>query len=98
MPTSQQKTDTRLNGYVDKALFGLLAIMIGWQQMQSNSTKDDIKQLDTRVLYLYTNTVSKTELKDTEERITKNVEAIRSDIKGLLQMYVGDMVRNQKRQ
>lgn len=97
MAATPENANNRLNGYVDKALFATLSLIIGLQQMQAMDIKSDHKELEGRVLYLYTNTVSKSELKDTEERITKNVEAIRSDIKGLLQMYVGDMVRNQKR-
>ncbi|MNV97677.1 hypothetical protein D3C71_1928290 [compost metagenome] len=47
------------------------------------------KELESRVLFLYTDKVSNQQLKDTEQRLVTNIEGMRSDLLARLDLYFG---------
>lgn len=88
-PTTNESTTGKL---IERALIGLLVIILGAVQMQYNrdqdETKQELRQLDMKVLDLYRSSVTKQELKELETRLTANVEGIRSDIRQILTFYM----------
>lgn len=89
--------NTRINNLWEKLAIGVLTLLLGLVQMQyqadRSEAKQEIKELNTKVLELYRTSVTKTELKELEDRLTKNVEGIRSDIRGILRLYVDEGMR-----
>lgn len=79
----------RINNLMERLAIGVLVILLGFVQTQywadKNEAKQEIKELNTKVLELYRTSVTKTELKELEDRLTKNVEGIRSDIRAIIQ-------------
>ncbi len=82
-----ESKDNRIDQAIKWILPFLLTLVVGYQQTQQQELKQTQKELESRVLILYTDKVSKTELKDTEDRITKNIEALKSDIIARLDLY-----------
>ena len=82
-------SNSRINNLWEKLAIGVLTLLLGLVQMQyqadRNEAKQEIKELNTKVLELYRTSVTKTELKELEDRLTKNVEGIRSDIRAIIQ-------------
>lgn len=94
-----ENTTTKLSSLWEKLAIGVLTLLLGLVQMQYTAdraeNKKDIEKLNTQVLELYRSSVTKQELKELEDRLTKNVEGIRSDIRGILNLYVDEGVRRQ---
>jgi hypothetical protein len=94
-----ENTTSKLSSLWEKLAIGVLTLLLGLVQMQYTSdraeNKKDIEKLNTQVLELYRSSVTKQELKELEDRLTKNVEGIRSDIRGILNLYVDEGVRRQ---
>lgn len=94
-----ENTANKLSSLWEKLAIGVLTLLLGLVQMQYTSdraeNKKDIEKLNTQVLELYRSSVTKQELKELEDRLTKNVEGIRSDIRGILNLYVDEGVRRQ---
>jgi len=82
-----ESKDNRIDQAIKWLLPFCLTLIVGYQQTQQQELKQTQKELESRVLILYTDKVSKTELKDTEDRITKNIEALKSDIIARLDLY-----------
>lgn len=82
----------RINNLWERAAIGLLMILLGVVQTQywadKNESKQEIKELNTKVLELYRTSVTKTELKELETRLTNNNEAIRADVRQILTFYL----------
>lgn len=82
----------RINNLWERAAIGLLMILLGVIQTQywadKNESKQEIKELNTKVLELYRTSVTKTELKELETRLTNNNEAIRADVRQILTFYL----------
>lgn len=82
----------RINNLLERAAIGLLMILLGVVQTQywadKNESKQEIKELNTKVLELYRTSVTKTELKELETRLTNNNEAIRADVRQILTFYL----------
>lgn len=82
----------RINNLWERAAIGLLMILLGVAQTQywadKNESKQEIKELNTKVLELYRTSVTKTELKELETRLTNNNEAIRADVRQILTFYL----------
>lgn len=94
-----ENTANKFSSLWEKLAIGVLTLLLGLVQMQYTSdraeNKKDIEKLNTQVLELYRSSVTKQELKELEDRLTKNVEGIRSDIRGILNLYVDEGVRRQ---
>jgi hypothetical protein len=94
-----ENTANKLSSMWEKLSIGVLTLLLGLVQMQYTSdrteTRREVEKLNTQVLELYRSSVTKQELKELEDRLTKNVEGIRSDIRGILNLYVDEGVRRQ---
>jgi len=94
-----ENTVNKLSSMWEKLALGVLTLLLGLVQMQYTSdrteTRREVEKLNTQVLELYRSSVTKQELKELEDRLTKNVEGIRSDIRGILNLYVDEGVRRQ---
>lgn len=92
MSDNPNSNETPTSKLIERALIGLLVIILGAVQMQYNrdqdETKQELRQLDMKVLDLYRSSVTKQELKELETRLTANVEGIRSDIRQILTFYM----------
>lgn len=86
--------DQRIHNLTERLAIGLLVLMLGGVQTQywadKNESKEEIKELNTKVLELYRTSVTKQELKELEARMTQNVEGIRSDVRNMLTLYLKD--------
>lgn len=82
----------RTNNLFEKAAIGLLMTMLGFVQTQywadKAESKAEIKELNTKVLELYRNSVTKQELRELETRLTENGNALRSDVRQILTLYL----------
>ena len=80
--------NSRINNLTEKLAIGVLMILLGLVQAQywadRAESKEEIKELNAKVLELYRNSVTKQELKELENRLTANVEGIRTDIRQIL--------------
>lgn len=87
-----ENANHRINNLWERAAIGLLMILLGVVQTQywadKNESKQEIKELNTKVLELYRTSVTKTELKELETRLTNNNEAIRADVRQILTFYL----------
>ena len=92
MSDDTPNANSRLNHIYERVAIALLVLMIGFVQVQYSSdrseTKQELQQLDMKVLDLYRTSVTKQELKELETRLTANVEGIRSDIRQILTFYM----------
>ena len=93
---TNSSANTRITNIWEKACIGILMLLLGLVQMQYTSdraeSKQEIKELNVKVLELYRTSVTKQELKELESRLNANNEAIRSDIRNLLTLYLDDKV------
>ena len=87
-----ENANHRINNLFEKAAIGLLMIMLGFVQTQywadKVESKAEIKELNTKVLELYRNSVTKQELRELETRLTENGNALRSDVRQILTLYL----------
>lgn len=92
MADSNQNPNHRINNFIERAFIGLLIIMLGLIQTQywadKAESKQEIKELNVKVLDLYRTSVTKQELKELEVRLTENGNALRSDIRQILTLYL----------
>lgn len=99
---ARDSANHRINNLWEKLSIGLLTLMLGWGQMQYQQdkaeTKAEIKELNTKVLDLYRTSVTKQELREFEDRLTKEWSSIRDDVRGILKLYVDEGVRNRYQQ
>jgi len=89
---SSVETGQRINNYIERIAIGLLVILLSLVQTQywadKAESKAEIKELNTRVLELYRNSVTKQELRELETRLTENGNALRSDVRQILTLYL----------
>mgnify|MGYP003450605433 FL=1 len=92
MAINDTSANSRINNLFEKAAIGLLMIMLGFFQTQywadKAESKAEIKELNTKVLELYRNSVTKQELRELETRLTENGNALRSDVRQILTLYL----------
>lgn len=85
--------NSRINNLMERLAIGVLVLLLSVVQAQywadKNESKQEIKELNTKVLDLYRTSVTKQELKELEIRLTANGEAIRADVRQLLTFYLG---------
>jgi hypothetical protein len=89
---SSVETGQRINNYIERIAIGLLVILLSLVQTQywadKAESKAEIKELNTKVLELYRNSVTKQELRELETRLTENGNALRSDVRQILTLYL----------
>lgn len=82
----------RINNLWERAAIGLLLVLLGVIQVQystdKNDAKQEVKELNTKVLELYRTSVTKQELKELETRLAAGNEAIRADVRQILTFYL----------
>lgn len=82
----------RINNFIERAAIGLLMVLLSLVQTQywgdKAESKQEIKELNVKVLDLYRSSVTKQELKELEARLTENGNALRSDIRQILTLYL----------
>ena len=82
----------RINNFIERIAIGLLVIILSLVQTQywadKAESKVEIKELNTKVLELYRNSVTKQELRELETRLTENGNALRSDVRQILTLYL----------
>ena len=85
-------TSHRINNFIERAAIGLLVILLSLVQTQywadKAESKQEIKELNTKVLELYRSSVTKQELRELETRLTENGNALRSDVRQILTLYL----------
>lgn len=93
-----ENANSRIVNLYEKIAIGALALLLGLVQVQYQSdraeNKAEVKELNSKVLELYRNSVTKQELRDFEERLTKEWGSIRDDVRGILRLYVDEGVRS----
>ena len=89
---SSVETGQRINNYIERIAIGLLVILLSLVQTQywgdKAESKQEIKELNTKVLELYRSSVTKQELRELETRLTENGNALRSDVRQILTLYL----------
>lgn len=84
--------NTRISNMWERLAIGLLCLILGFVQVQYRAdraeSKEEVKELNTKVLELYRTSVTKPELKELETRLTANVDGIRTDIRQMMQFYL----------
>lgn len=87
-----ENANHRINNLWERAAIGLLMLLLGVVQVQytadRNDSKQEIKELNTKVLELYRTSVTKQELKELETRLAAGNEAIRADVRQILTFYL----------
>lgn len=82
-------SNTRINGYIERAAiwaFGILfTILVYVVQGQSA----EIKALDVKVQALAVEKVDKRDLKELETRLTYTMSTMKSDMRDMLELYLG---------
>ena len=84
-----ESANSRINNLWEKAAIGLLGILLGWMQIQYQDSKEQVKELETKVQTLYIDKVSKSDLKDVEERINSKIDGMKTDLLARLDLYFG---------
>lgn len=84
--------NSRINLLWERMAIGLLCLILGFVQVQYRAdraeSKEEVKELNSKVLELYRTSVTKPELKELETRLTANVDGIRTDIRQMMQFYL----------
>jgi single-stranded DNA-binding protein len=82
----------RINNLMERLAIGVLVILLGFVQTQywsdKSEAKQEVKELNTKVLDLYRSSVTKQELKELETRLAAGNEAIRADVRQILTFYL----------
>lgn len=81
--------NNRINNLWEKFAIGLLSVVMGLGMLVIQDIRTQNKELESRVLFLYTDKVSNQQLKDTEQRLVTNIEGMRSDLLARLDLYFG---------
>lgn len=83
--------NTRINNLWEKFAIGLLSVVMALGMLVIQDIRTQNKELESRVLFLYTDKVSNQQLKDTEQRLVTNIEGMRSDLLARLDLYFGTL-------
>lgn len=88
---SNDSANTRINNLWEKFAIGLLSVVMALGMLVIQDIRTQNKELESRVLFLYTDKVSNQQLKDTEQRLVTNIEGMRSDLLARLDLYFGSL-------
>lgn len=89
----ESNADKRINHIWERAAIGLLGLVMLWGGTQFQEIKAQNKELEDKVLFLYTDKVSTAQLKDTEDRLIKQIDGMKTDILARLD-YIGNQYKN----
>lgn len=81
--------NTRITAIWEKFAIGLISVVMALGILVIQDIRTQNKELESRVLFLYTDKVSNQQLKDTEQRLVTNIEGMRSDLLARLDLYFG---------
>lgn len=93
---TDSSANTRINGYWERAAIFLMFLVMGYMQVQYQEQKADAKELENKVFFLYSDKVSNQQLQNTEDRLVKNIEGMRSDLLARLDLYFGSITKPNK--
>lgn len=89
---AENSANARINNLMERLAIGVLVVLLALVQTQywadKAEYKEDVKELNAKVLDLYRTSVTKQELKEMEERVNKNAAAVRDDVKNILELYL----------
>lgn len=88
---TNDSANARMNNYVERAAIGLLSVVMALGLLVIQDLRTQVKETESRVLFLYTDKVSNQQLKDTEQRLVTNIEGMRSDLLARLDLYFGSL-------
>ena len=86
---SNETANNRITALWEKFAIGLLSVVMALGMLVIQDIRTQNKELESRVLFLYTDKVSNQQLKDTEQRLVTNIEGMRSDLLARLDLYFG---------
>jgi len=90
-----ENANHRINNLCEKAAIGLLMLMLGFVQTQywadKAESKQEIKELNIKVLELYRSSVTKQELRELEVRLLADGAAVRADVKNQTEAIRADV-------
>lgn len=88
----ESNADKRINHIWERVAIGLLGVVVLWGGTQFQDLKAQNKELENKVLFLYTDKVSQPQLKDTEDRLAKQIEAFKADVKSEIGTMKSDIL------
>lgn len=88
---SDDSANNRITAIWERFAIGLLSVVMALGLMVIQDIRAQNKELESRVLFLYTDKVSNQQLKDTEQRLVTNIEGMRSDLLARLDLYFGSL-------
>jgi hypothetical protein len=88
---SNDSANSRISATWEKFALGLLSLVMALGMLVIQDIRTQNKELESRVLFLYTDKVSNQQLKDTEQRLVTNIEGMRSDLLARLDLYFGSL-------
>lgn len=88
-PNPNDSANGRLNALWEKLAIGLLTIIIGYQQLQYQEMRADIKDTQSKVVILTTSKVDRSDLRDLEDRINNKIDGMKTDLIARLDLYFG---------
>ena len=91
MPNPSPDANNRITAIWERFAIGLLSVVMALGLMVIQDIRAQNKELESRVLFLYTDKVSNQQLKDTEQRLVTNIEGMRSDLLARLDLYFGSL-------
>ena len=91
MSIPNDSANSRISATWEKFALGLLSLVVALSLMVIQDIRTQNKELESRVLFLYTDKVSNQQLKDTEQRLVTNIEGMRSDLLARLDLYFGSL-------
>lgn len=83
--------NSRINNLTERVAIGLLSLILGWGQVQYQEAKDRVKDLEIKVQTLYLEKVSKSDLREVEDRINSKIDGMKSDLLARLDLYFGKL-------
>ena len=96
MSNSDDTANTRITAIWERFAIGLLSVVMGLGLMVVQDLRTQVKETESRVLFLYTDKVSNQQLKDTEQRLVTNIEGMRSDLLARLDLYFGALSKKKQ--
>jgi hypothetical protein len=88
---SNDSANNRISALWERLALGLISVVMALGMLVIQDIRTQNKELESRVLFLYTDKVSNQQLKDTEQRLVTNIEGMRSDLLARLDLYFGSL-------
>lgn len=88
---SNDNANNRISAIWERFALGLISVVMALGLLVIQDLRTQVKETESRVLFLYTDKVSNQQLKDTEQRLVTNIEGMRSDLLARLDLYFGSL-------